>query len=131
MLIKILNKIPIILIVVLLSTGCDDTTTDIDDKIIPDSNVSYSEHIQPVFNAKCVNCHGVGITEAGLDLTTWSGTVADPSIVFPGEPDNSILVWTIEYRPNVPPMPPLGYRPLTENQIRGVKTWIAEGAQNN
>lgn len=118
---------------VLFHPGCDDTTTNIDDKIIPDSNVSYSLYIQPVFNDKCVNCHGVGTTEGGLDLTTWSGTVADPSVVFPGKPDNSKLVWTIEQRAGFPPMPPINspYRQLTFNQIQGVRTWIAEGAQNN
>ena len=78
--------IPFILI--LFYFGCDDSTTEIERNEIPDSNVSFSKHIQPIFNIKCVNCHGVGITEAGLDLTTWSGTVADPSIVFPGQPEN-------------------------------------------
>lgn len=132
MLIKILQIICLVLLIVFYP-GCDDTDSNIDDIIIPDSNVSYSKYIQPVFNVKCVNCHGVGVTEAGVDLTTWSGTVADPSIVFPGAPDNSRLVWTIEQRPGFPPMPPLysQYRPLTQNQINGVKTWIAEGAENN
>jgi hypothetical protein len=113
--------------------GCDDTSTNIDDKEIPASNVSYSQHIQPVFNIKCVNCHGVGTTEAGLDLTTWSGTVADPRIVVDSLPDNSVLVWTVEGRPGFPFMPPIGspYRALTQNQINGVKTWIKEGAKNN
>ncbi|MDO8550691.1 MAG: c-type cytochrome domain-containing protein [Ignavibacteria bacterium] len=121
------------LCLLLFYVSCDDTSTNIDDKEIPISNVSYSQHIQPIFNVKCINCHGVGTTEAGLDLTTWSGTVADPSIVVPNEPDNSRLIWTIEGRPGFPFMPPIGspYRALTQNQIRGVKTWIAEGALNN
>ncbi|RPI75944.1 MAG: hypothetical protein EHM47_01160 [Ignavibacteriales bacterium] len=123
--------IPILLLI--FYTGCDDSFTDVDNNDIPDSNVSFSKHIQPVFNIKCVNCHGVGITEAGLDLTTWSGTVADPSIVFPGEPDNSRLVWSIEGNPVVQPMPPLGssYLPLTQDQRKGVRTWVKEGAKNN
>jgi hypothetical protein len=113
--------------------GCDDTSTDIDDEVIPESNVSYSMHIQPVFNIKCVNCHGVGIVEGGLDLTNWSGTKADPRIIVDSLPDNSVLVWTIEGRPGFPFMPPVAspYLPLTDNQLRGVKTWIAEGAKNN
>jgi hypothetical protein len=121
------------LILILFYFGCDDSSTEIDRKEIPDSNVSFSQHIQPVFNIKCVNCHGVGITEAGLDLTTWSGTVADPSIVFPGQPENSRLVWSIEGNPAVMPMPPPGsaYLPLTQDQVEGVKTWIKEGANNN
>ncbi|HSP88014.1 MAG TPA: c-type cytochrome domain-containing protein, partial [Ignavibacteriaceae bacterium] len=81
-------------LLLILYLGCEDSTSNIDDDEIPLTNVSYSKHIQPIFNIKCVNCHGVGITEAGLDLTTWSGTVADPSVVVPDEPDNSKLVWT-------------------------------------
>lgn|SRR3990172_1898030 len=121
------------LLLLLFYAGCDDTTTNIDDEIIPDSNVSYSLHIQPVFNAKCVNCHGAGTTEAGLDLTTWAGTTADPRIVVDSLPDNSVLVWTIEQRAGFPPMPPIDsrYPPLTLNQLNGLKTWIAEGAINN
>jgi mono/diheme cytochrome c family protein len=123
------------LLLLFIYTGCDDTTTNIDDKVIPDSNVSYSQHIQPVFDAKCVSCHGAGTTEAGLDLTTWSGTTADPSVVSRGEPDNSKLIWTTEYpsRAGFQQMPPVDspYPPLTPNQLNGVNTWIKEGAQNN
>jgi hypothetical protein len=132
---KYLYSFLLIASIILLSQNCDDTITsdNIDNIVIPDSNVSYSQYIQPVFNLKCVNCHGVGTTEASLNLTTWSGTVADPSVVFPGEPENSKLVWTIEGRPGFPPMPPVGspYIPLNQNQIKGVRTWIAEGAKNN
>jgi hypothetical protein len=132
-----LKKLITFLIIIITFTliDCDNAvnSNDIDNVVIPDSNVSYSQYIQPVFNIKCVNCHGVGITEANLDLTTWSGTIADPSVVFPGEPENSKLVWTIEGRAGFPPMPPIGspYLPLTENQIKGVRTWILEGAKNN
>lgn len=128
-----IKKVLYIALATILYSGCDDTTTNIDDEIIPDSNVSYSKHIQPIFNAKCVNCHGAGRTDAGLDLTTWSGTTANPIIVFPGEPDNSKLVWSIEGNPAVEPMPPINspYPALTQNQVRGVRTWIGEGALNN
>ncbi len=123
----------IFLIPLLLYIGCDDSTNNIDDEEIPATNVSYSKHIQPIFNIKCVNCHGVGIIEAGLDLTTHAGTTADPRIVAKNLPDNSVLVWTIEGRAGVQPMPPVNspYLPLTENQIQGVRTWILEGALNN
>jgi hypothetical protein len=133
----LLKKLITFLIIIITFTliDCDNAvnSNDIDNIVIPDSNVSYSQYIQPVFNIKCVNCHGVGITEGNLDLTTWSGTIADPSVVFPGEPENSKLVWIIEGRAGFPPMPPIGspYLPLTENQIKGVRTWISEGAKNN
>ncbi|HSD64845.1 MAG TPA: c-type cytochrome domain-containing protein [Ignavibacteriaceae bacterium] len=120
--------------IIITYTGCKDTVTaaDIDKVVIPDSNVSYSKYIQPVFNVKCnsSNCHADASQAGGIDLTTCSNTTADPSVVFPGEPDNSRLVWSIEGIGNFP-MPPPGYPTLTQNQIKGVRTWIKEGAQCN
>ena len=114
--------------------GCDDTITvqDLDNREIPDSNVSYSKDIAPIFELKCVSCHGNGRLDAGLDLTVWSGFV-DGRIVVPSVSNNSVLVWTIEGRQGFPPMPPAGspFLPLTSKQIQGVKTWIDEGAENN
>ncbi len=116
--------------------SCDDTITgkDIDSKIIPSVNVSYIEYIQPVFEVKCnfSGCHEDATRAGGLALTTWAGATADPGIVFPGEPQNSRMVWTIDpgYS-SATPMPPVGYPVLTINQIEGIKTWIKEGAKNN
>lgn len=120
-------------IVVIFYSGCKDTitNTDINKVVIPDSNVSYSKYIQPLFNVKCISCHGNGTIKGGVNLTSCSEATADPSIVFPGEPQNSILVWAIEGNPATSPMPPIGYPTLNQNQIQGVKTWIKEGAQCN
>jgi len=112
--------------------GCDDTVTaeDIDKKDIPDSSVSYSQHIQPVLNIKCASagCHDDGSRAGGLSLTSWTNTTSDLSVVFPGEPDNSSLVWVIEINVNIShPVFPF----LTPDQIKGVRTWIKEGAKNN
>jgi hypothetical protein len=117
---------------VLLVQSCDDTltSTDVDKIVMPDSNVSYVNHIRPVFEVKCVPCHNsTGRKEAGLDLSSWSGITADPSIVARGSDSTSILVWTIEGFPPYPLMPPSGR--MIENHIQGVRTWIREGALNN
>jgi len=117
----------------LINTGCDDTLTadEVDNIVMPDSNVSYAEHIAVVFEFNCNRCHNSSQREGGVDLSTWSGIVADPRIVFPGSDSTSVLIWTIEYRPGFPPMPPLQYRGLVLNHIKGIRTWINEGAKNN
>jgi hypothetical protein len=117
--------------VIFLFISCDDTITseDIDNLIMPDSDVSYAEHIAPVFEVKCVGCHNDSRKEGGVNLSSYTNVVADPRIVFRGEADNSVLVWTIEGLPGVQPMPP--FAPLTRNHINGIKTWINEGAANN
>ncbi len=115
--------------------GCKDTVTadKLDSIVIPSSNVSYAKYIQPVLNLKCTNCHGNGQVDGGVNLTSWSNTTADPNVVFPGKPDNSSLVWAIEGKPGVYIMPPPSspYKPLTNNQVQGVITWIKEGAKDN
>ncbi len=131
---QLINICLFILFLALIINACDDTTNiiQIDDVVIPLSNVSYSKYIQPVFNAKCnySGCHDDGSKAGGLSLTTWANTTTDYLVVAPGYPDNSKLVWTIRGQ-STTPMPPVGYYPLTKNQIDGIITWIKEGAENN
>ncbi len=132
---NLLRSAVIFFIAIILFYSCKDTITgdQLDNIIIPSSNVSYVKYIQPVFNVKCINCHGNGQVYGGVNLTTWANATADPSVVFPRNPDNSTLVWSIQGRAGVSPMPPLDspYKPLTANQVNGVITWIKEGAKNN
>ncbi|MBN1638497.1 MAG: hypothetical protein JW866_06000 [Ignavibacteriales bacterium] len=125
----------LIYLVLFFVISCDDTITDndIDKIIIPSSNVSYIEYIQPVFNVKCTGCHDGQNPETNLDLTSWAGVRSDASIVVPYYPENSKLVWSIEGIYGYLPMPPINapVRPLTENQIEGIRTWIKEGAEYN
>jgi len=67
--------------VILIAQSCDDslTSTDIDNIVMPDSNVSYSMHVAPVFEIKCVPCHNSQRSEAGLDLSSWVNATRDLS----------------------------------------------------
>lgn len=122
-----------LLLVVFIFTACDDTVTneDINNRVIPSSNVDYYEHIQPVFNVKCATalCHDDATRASDLSLTTYSNATARLDLVFPGDADSSPLVWSIEGSGGTY-MPPQGAAPpLTENQIQGIRTWIDEGAK--
>ena len=118
-------------VLILFAQSCDDslTSTDVDNIVMPDSNVSYSKHIAPVFEVKCVLCHNTSRKEAGLDLSSWLSATSDPSIIARGSDSTSILVWAIEGFPPYPQMPPTGR--MKENHIKGIRTWIREGALNN
>jgi hypothetical protein len=117
-------------VAVLFYTGCKDTITadQINSVVIPSSNVSYSQYIQPVLNLYCATsaCHGA-TGSGGVVLTSWS-TTAIPPVVFAFHPETSHLVWVIEGK--VPQHPDLIYN-LNANQDQGVKTWISEGAKDN
>jgi hypothetical protein len=121
----------ILTFVVIISQSCDDTLTssDIDNLVMPDSNVSYKAHVALVFEIKCVPCHNSQRSEAGLDLSSWVNATRDPTIIFPGSDSTSILVFAIERIPPYAPMPPSEW--LKRNHINGIRTWIREGAQNN
>jgi hypothetical protein len=131
----IMKKIALIFLMLLTFISCDDTLTvqDVDNRKIPDKNVSFSQDIYPVFQVKCISCHNATNPDGGLDLTSYSAATADFNIIFPGNPDNSRIVWAIEgNRPPIQPMPPVGYsRPFNDNQRQGIRTWITEGALDN
>lgn len=112
--------------------GCDDQLNIPSDDELPMQNVSYSKHVQPIFNVRCatVGCHDDQTKSGNLSLTSWNNTTSDYSIVFPGNPDQSRLILSIEGK-SIYPMPPIGRPPLTQAQIRAIRTWVEEGAKNN
>jgi hypothetical protein len=123
----------------LVQTGCKDKNTLTPGEspstvVFPERGVSYGVHVESLFNQACSlpTCHDDGSHAGGLSLTTYYNTVfAVPGIVVSKNPQNSILVMKIEGRgPSGDRMPP-GQYPLNQNQINGIRTWIAEGAQNN
>lgn len=119
--------------ILLLIYSCDDSLTveDVDKKDIPSSNVSFADHIYPVFQVKCIYCHNATNPDGGLDLTTYASATSDLTIIFPGNADGSILYLSVKPTTGIEPMPPIGYPILTQDQIEGIKTWINEGAKNN
>ncbi len=132
---KIFPMYVIFILTALIYLGCKDSVSveDIDNRPIPAIDVSYSQHIQPVLDIKCSNsgCHNDQTRAAGISLASWTQTTSDVSVVFPGQPQNSRLVWSIDPSGGIPSMPPIGYPPLTLQQIIGIKKWIEEGAKNN
>lgn len=103
--------------------------------IFPTSNVSYPQHVQRLFNQTCalVGCHSQGESADRLKLDTYENLrfgVRGLPVVIPGSPETSELVFRIEGRTRQR-MPPNTTNPLNQNQINGIRTWIAEGALSN
>jgi cytochrome c len=133
----LINTFLIVVFSAVILIGCKDKINgpNIDDEEIPDKDVSYSQHIQPIFNYKCTNsgCHDGASMAGNLDLTTYAGTVKRPDIVVLGSAELSKLVWAVEGTGGTEIMPPFsaGVTPLTDMQLNGLKTWINEGAKAN
>ena len=102
--------------------------------VFPDSGVSYGRHVQPLFDQTCafISCHGSDtFTQRGFSLESYDHLMFGTTVVILRRfPDDSPLVWRIEGRPGFARMP-LNRTPLTDNQIRGMRRWILDGAQNN
>lgn len=111
-------------------SSCDDT--GITDIIIPDENVDYSLHIQPLFNEHCNNsgCHNSEDNAGGIRLTSYGELFAVPFLIIPGSPDESQLFLAVDGQSvNFMPPPYGNSVPLSENNIQGIRTWILEGAE--
>jgi mono/diheme cytochrome c family protein len=93
-----------------------------------------TEHqILPIFQLRCVACHGKRKQEGGLDLRTVAGRrkggKSGPALI-PGNPDTSLLIQRIESGEMPPPDLQLqnSVRPLTEAELQKVRRWITAGA---
>jgi hypothetical protein len=113
----------------------DQTNQNLTSNIVfPDSLVSFSKQVEPLFRQTCVaaGCHGGSQPAANLNLDSdaWHSLIDySPPIILPKNGTNSILVMRLDGR--IAPQMPLRSQPLTINQIKGVKKWIDEGAKYN
>jgi len=102
--------------------SCKDQITDPNTNpiVFPSSNISYSQHVDPLFQQRCAlsGCHAGSSAQAGLDLLTPSY-----SNLMNHQPQR------IDGR--LAPQMPYMAQPLNANQIAGIKKWIDEGAKNN
>ncbi len=108
-----------------------DSSTGQADIVFPDSNVSYSRQVQPLFNLECnySGCHDTQTAAGNLDLTNYFSLITATGVVMSKDTVHSILIQRIEGRG--PIMPPAPISPLTPNQTKGLKTWVMEGLQYN
>jgi hypothetical protein len=122
----------VIAMLVMMIPCCKDNTTDPGtNDTFPASNLSYSEHIQPIFITYCgvVECHDSYTRSGNLDLTSYYGATARAGIIVKKNANSSILVQRIIG--SIQPQMPLYRPPLSTNKIQAIKTWINEGANNN
>ena len=91
--------------------------------------VSFASEVMPLMEKYCWECHSQENAELGLMLDSYEGTMAGSdygTVVEPGDPDGSLLVDMIASGD----MPEDG-DPMPAEELEIIKTWIAEGAENN
>ncbi len=93
------------------------------------AEVTFTDHIRPIFERSCWNCHGEASQLSELDLRTREaaveGGVRGPALV-PGRADDSRLYRMLAGLDD-PPMPMAG-DPLSDAELLAIRTWIDDGA---
>lgn len=98
------------------------------------SNIVYSNHVQPIFNEKCMSasCHNSVDRAEGLELSSWESLIRGSEhgeVIISGSAEHSHLVEHISGRAT--PRMPLGRDPLSDKTIRFLSRWIDAGAKND
>lgn len=103
-----------------------------------EATVSFSQDVQPVLEQHCSECHqagGKGEIASGLNLTSYAGLMTgtrNGPMVIAGDVEGSNLVVLIEGRADASIKMPHGKdQPVSKEQIQTIRTWIAQGANNN
>jgi hypothetical protein len=125
----------LIVVISWASWSCKDEISDNGgaDIVFPNTNVSYGNHVEPLFYRTCAYspCHSEETMADGLSLETYQSAISSkPGVIVPLDTANSRLIWRVEGTHGLIRMP-YDRSPLTANQIKGLRTWILEGARNN
>jgi hypothetical protein len=94
----------------------------------PAVELRFAKDVSPVFQAKCVGCHGALSKRGGLDLRTLASTVKGGNSgagVKPGDPEQSPVWETVR----TGQMPPPNKPQLTAEEKKLILAWIANGAK--
>lgn len=96
------------------------------------ASVDFAKDIKPLFEKKCLSCHGPEKQKSGYrldvrEVALKGGEAHAPNIVG-GKPEESPLLRFVTSQESDERMPPKG-EGLTAGEIALVKRWIAEGAE--
>jgi hypothetical protein len=93
--------------------------------------IDFNTQVKPIFNKKCIACHGGVKQQAGFSLLfreeALGNTEAGRPAIIPGRPDKSELIRRITHNDPEERMP-YKHEPLTAAEIKILKRWIKQGA---
>ena len=99
-----------------------------------DLSTFYGARVQPIFNARCVNCHGPDKRKANLRLDTYKGVMRggkDGPAIQAGNAQASDLFRRITLPATHDDfMPKEGKRPLSADEVKLIELWIGAGASD-
>lgn len=93
--------------------------------------IDFGRDIKPIFDARCVKCHGEEKQKSGLRLDSGPQVLRGGNsgpVAVPGKSAESLLVHLVAGWEPDRQMPPTG-PPLTPTEIAKLRAWIDQGAQ--
>jgi hypothetical protein len=93
--------------------------------------ITYDDHVLPLFQQSCLNCHNPDKAKGGLDLSTFSGAMKGGSggkIAEAGDASSKLIAVVLHSAE--PKMPPEGDK-IAADQVEILKNWIAGGLLEN
>ncbi len=96
---------------------------------MPALNVSFANDVMPIFEAKCIKCHGVETKKEGLDMRTHDDILKGSrkgAVLVPGNANDSLFIQLIIDGE----MPNRGTK-VTPEELQLIMDWVNQGALNN
>ncbi len=88
----------------------------------------FREQVAPILEQRCLHCHGAETQKGGLSLASrkamLGGGENGPAVVS-GKPSESLLIEMVSG--NAPEMPQKD-KPLSKEQVEGLRRWVEQGA---
>ena len=94
--------------------------------------INYKDHVRPILQQSCFNCHNADKSKGGLDLTSFNALMSGSStgeIVASQDPGASTLLGVMAHTLE-PKMPPSGGR-VEDKQIEVIRKWIEQGLRES
>jgi hypothetical protein len=117
--------LPLILLACCLTSHFANSASAAD---LPPDQLTYEQHIWPIFRAHCFDCHGADEAKKGdldLRLVRFMQTGGDTgSALTPGKPDESLLIQRIR-KGQMPP----GEAKVSAAELQIIEKWVAQGAR--
>ena len=118
------KSISILLFIMVLATVFVFTTSS--------STVDFNTEVKPIFNKKCISCHG-GVKQRGNFSVLFreealAKTKSGKYAIIPGDPGNSEMIRRINLKDPEERMP-YHHEPLSEKEIKTLTRWVKQGAK--
>ncbi len=98
----------------------------------PVEKIDYNTQVKPIFNKKCITCHGGVKQKAGFSLLfreeALGNTESGKPAIIPGKPDESELIRRISIEDPEERMP-YKHEALSKEEIEILTQWIKQGAE--